>query len=168
MYCRVLKNPPLIPVLSQINADHTISFYFSNLLSSHLHLGLPSGLFHSGFPTKTICTFLSSLMHTACPAHILLDMISLMTRVIRKVTTVYFGYHLEKNTFMALLNFKNMNHICWPNEIYNEFWNGISLKQFSGLLVWAIEPSKDLYLERIMYEKRGRGLRTSSSSARKV
>ena len=38
-----------------------ISFTRSNLLlSSHLHLGLPSGLFPSGFPTKILYTPLLS------------------------------------------------------------------------------------------------------------
>ena len=31
------------------------------ILSSHLNLGLPNGLFPSGFPTKTLCTPLPSL-----------------------------------------------------------------------------------------------------------
>ena len=41
------------------------------ILSSHLHLGLPSGLFHSGFPHQApICTFLSPIRcHTPSPPH---------------------------------------------------------------------------------------------------
>jgi hypothetical protein len=48
------------------------------MLSSHLHLGLPSGLFSSGFLTKILHAFLFSPCAT-CPAHHnLLDLIILI------------------------------------------------------------------------------------------
>ena len=45
----------------------------SNLIfSSHLRLGLPNGLFPSGFPTRTLCTTLSSPIRATCLAHLIL------------------------------------------------------------------------------------------------
>ena len=50
-----------------------------HLISSHLPVGFPSGLFPSGCPTKTFCEPLFFLIHATCPAHlILLDLITLI------------------------------------------------------------------------------------------
>ena len=42
------------------------------ILSTHLRLGLPSDIFPSGFPTKTLYTLLSTPFRTTCPAHLIL------------------------------------------------------------------------------------------------
>ena len=87
---RILWNPrihylihkflPAVPILSQLDSVHTpqpTSWRSILILSSHLSLGLPSGLFHSGFPTKTLHTPLPSPIGAIWPAHlILLDFIS--------------------------------------------------------------------------------------------
>jgi hypothetical protein len=54
---RLHNSPPLVLFLSQMNPVHITPSYVSEI---QLRLGLPSGLFPSGFPTKIIYAFLSS------------------------------------------------------------------------------------------------------------
>ena len=49
---------------------HPTSWRSILILSTILHLGLPSGLLPSGFPTKTLHTPLSSPTRATCPAQI--------------------------------------------------------------------------------------------------
>jgi len=60
------------PVLSTPNPHIPLPEDLCYILSSHLILGLPSGLFSSGFPTKTLYTPLLSPIRATCPAHLIL------------------------------------------------------------------------------------------------
>jgi hypothetical protein len=51
----------------QSTPTHTISLRYILILSSHLRLGLPNGIFHSGFPTE----FCINLLSPPCALHVL-------------------------------------------------------------------------------------------------
>jgi len=64
-----------VPILSHSVPSiplHPTSWILILILSSHLRLGLPSGLFPSGFPTKTLYTPLFSPIRATCSAHLIL------------------------------------------------------------------------------------------------
>jgi hypothetical protein len=66
VHYRFHKYPPSVPILSQMDPIHKTISHF--ILSSHLRLGLPSGLFPSDFPTKTLyALFLSPYVLHAPP-----------------------------------------------------------------------------------------------------
>jgi hypothetical protein len=74
VHYRVHKSPLLVPILCQINPIHTIPSYLSKIhfkLSTHLRLGLPSGLFPSEFLTNILYAFLVSPQscYMPCPSH---------------------------------------------------------------------------------------------------
>jgi hypothetical protein len=56
----------------QSTPSHPISLRSILILSIQLRLGLPSGLFPSGFPTNILYAFLVSHIRATCPAHLIL------------------------------------------------------------------------------------------------
>jgi len=81
-YC-VHKSLPLVPILSQINPVHVPTIYFLKthlMLTCHTHLGLPSGIFPSGFPTKILHALLLFPIRAAYPNR--LTLLAVITRMI--------------------------------------------------------------------------------------
>ena len=66
LHYRVHNNPPLQHILSQINPVQALSHFLRPILILYfcLHLGLPSCLFSSHFPTKVINALLPSLIRS--------------------------------------------------------------------------------------------------------
>jgi hypothetical protein len=56
IHCRFHKIQSLVPILCQINQVHILQLHLREILilSSHLQLRLPNGLFPSDFPTETV------------------------------------------------------------------------------------------------------------------
>ena len=116
-YC-INKCPPSVPILSQINPEfkpsHPTSWRSILILSSHLRLGLPSGLFPLNFPTKILYTPLLSLIRALYPAHLItLDVI----------TRTIFGEQFKSlsSTLCSFLHSLFISSPLGPNILL--FWN---------------------------------------------
>ena len=91
---------------------HPTSWRSILILSTHLCLGLPSGLLHSGFPSKTLYTPLSSPIRATCPAHLIL--LDFITRTILGEEYKSFRFSL-----CNLLHFPVTSSLLGPNILLN-------------------------------------------------
>jgi len=96
----------------------------SLIISSHLGLGLPSGLFPSGFPTTILYTLLLSPVRATCPAHlILLDFIT------RKILSK--EYSSLSSSLCSFLNSPVTSPLLGPNILLSTiFSNTLNLRVF--------------------------------------
>ena len=100
---------------------HPTSWRSIIILSTHLRLGFPSGLFPSGFPTKTLYTPLSWPIRATCPAHLIL--LDFITRTILGEQYTSFS-----SSLCSLLDSAVTSSLLCPNILLNTlFSNTLSL-----------------------------------------
>ena len=123
VHYRAHKRPPPVPILSQLHPvpkPPPTSWRSILILSSHLRLGLPNGLFSSGFPTKTLCTPLPSSIRATCLAHLIL--LDFITR------TMFHYFRCFRKKLLLHVCFVRMEHLGSHWTDFLDIW-------YQGLLV---------------------------------
>ena len=126
---RISRNPKVITALTSVRQlslswarpiqsiyPHSTSWRSILILSIHLHLGLPSSLFPSGFPTKTLYAPLSSPIRATCPAHLIL--LNFITR-----TILGKEYKSFSSSLRSLLHSPVTSSLLGPNILLNTMFS---------------------------------------------
>jgi hypothetical protein len=79
---RVHNSPPPVPILIlciQLTSSHHVCLRSTLILSPHLRLDFPRGLFPSSFPINIFYAFFTTPIRAMCPAYLILfDLITLI------------------------------------------------------------------------------------------
>jgi len=122
--------------LIQSTPLETTSWRSILILSSHFRLGLPSSLFPSCFPTKTLYAPLLSPIRATCPAHLIL--LDFITGTIVGEKYRPFGYSL-----CSLLHSLVTSSFLGPNILLNTlFSNTLSLPSSLNVNDKVLHPYK--------------------------
>ena len=148
---------------------HPTSWRSIVILSIHLRLGLPSGLFPSGFPTKTLYTPLSSPMHATCPAYLIL--LDFITRTILGEEFKSFS-----SSLCSLLHSPVTSSLLGPNILLNTMFSNtlsfLSSRDVSDqvshpykttgkiivlyILIFKVGSTEEIYYDARPYERQMR------------
>ena len=129
VHYRTHKRPPPVPILSQLDPVHTphpTSRRSILILSSHLRLSLPSGLFPS-YPTKTLYMPILSPVCAKCPAHLIL--LGFVTR-----TILGEAYRSFSSLLCSYLHSLVTSSLLAPNILLNTLFSN-TLSLCSSLIV---------------------------------
>ena len=116
---RTHKRPPSVSILAspiQSIYPHPTSWRSILIISTHLRLGLPSGIFPSGFPTKALYTPFSSPIRATCPAHLIF--LDFITRAILGEE-----YKSFSSSLCSLLQSPVTSSLVGPNILLNTMFS---------------------------------------------
>ena len=130
--------PPPLPIMREIDPviqsmpPHPTAIL---ILSFHLRLGLPSGLFPSGFPTKTMYMPFLSLIRATCPAHLIL-----LDSIIRTILVLWYVDEYGPNNILKC-------HLLRTQGTYISLWSKWKLlcwQLLIGLNLYESESARNL------------------------